>query len=644
MSPSIRVSRRLALAVGAAAVSFLAAADALRAANGLANPDFDSSVTGWAAVDGALAWNGGLDVNSCAGSGVAVGSNPVLVAGKWTVSVKSSGSCVPVAPGGNVRLRARVLFETTVSNTDFALLGYSDGSCSAGEVEIPIAGYGALPLIWLDFQLGIAVDGATSSVRFLMRTSAPAVSSYSWSLVRVYPGVVSYVVAATVNGRRCWRTIARTDAMPLAVARDRAREVLVAAKAGRDLTVDHHPRGQPTFGAVWRQMIDEVDKGKLSPATIDDYEDRARRLILPKIGAKRIGDVTQADVDKLVSATTGQRSRAYVVVLVKKTINFAKRARLLPDEARNPAAGIVVKKSSVKVARALEIEEIAAFRDALAAMESEGSVSPWLAGLLRLSLVCALRPGEVRTLKWADVNRARREMTVVGKTGARKIYLTDAALEILDATPVVGGCEYVFAGRRHGQPLIGIHKGLSAVQTRAGIERFRPYDLRHSAATGALAAGADVRAVQAMLGHADLKTTSGYLHSSDKRRDAAAEKAAAFATAGRPSLGEAERKPENVLPETPETLGRKFEIHGYIETELVPRIVPWIRKRYILEGRPLPAYKKLYEEIARDFAKAKLLQVSLRQVERAIRELQEAGELSPRKRRRSKRLGGLLAV
>ena len=66
------------------------------------------------------------------------------------------------------------------------------------------------------------------------------------------------------------------------------------------------------------------------------------------------------------------------------------------------------------------------------------------------------------------------------------------------------------------------------VQARAEIERFRPYDLRHTAATGALAAGADVRAVQALLGHADLATTAGYLHASDKRRKDAAERAATF--------------------------------------------------------------------------------------------------------------------
>jgi integrase len=122
-------------------------------------------------------------------------------------------------------------------------------------------------------------------------------------------------------------------------------------------------------------------------------------------------------------------------------------------------------------------------------------------------------------------------MTVVGKTGDREIHLTEAALQVLESTPRVQGCEYVFAGRRYGHPLAAVHKMLTKVQSRAGLERFRPYDLRHSAATGALASGADLKAVQALLGHSDLRTTQGYLHASEDRKQAAAESAARFGRA-----------------------------------------------------------------------------------------------------------------
>jgi integrase len=126
------------------------------------------------------------------------------------------------------------------------------------------------------------------------------------------------------------------------------------------------------------------------------------------------------------------------------------------------------------------------------------------------------------------VNLPKRKLTVVGKTGEREIHLTDVAVQVLEATPKVQGCDYVFSGRRYGQPIAAVHKTLWKVQGRAGVERFRPYDFRHSAATGALASGADVAAVQELLGHTDLKTTQGYLHSSEKRWKVAAERAAIF--------------------------------------------------------------------------------------------------------------------
>jgi integrase len=347
--------------------------------------------------------------------------------------------------------------------------------------------------------------------------------------VRITKGAVSYVVNFCARSHQRRVAIGATNALTLAAARERAQEIIVGARHGEDITVDPR-RGTPTFGEVWRRMIDDVDKPKLASATIEDYEDRARRLILPQLGKKLVGDVTAADVDKVVAAATGQRNRAYVVALVRKTINFAKRARILGDDHRNPAADVAVKRPP-KMGRAIDAEDIKAFGAALAAMETEGAVSPWLANLFRLSLLCGLRPGEVRSLRWEAVNLPKGRMIVVGKTGEREIYLTEAARRVLEATPRVEGCDYVFAGRRFGEPIVAVYKQLRAVQARAKIERFRPYDLRHTAATGALASGADVRAVQALLGHADLATTAGYLHANDGRRKDAAERAAKFGRA-----------------------------------------------------------------------------------------------------------------
>jgi integrase len=348
--------------------------------------------------------------------------------------------------------------------------------------------------------------------------------------IRVTEGATAYIVNFRAGGKQRRVVVGSTQDLQLVHARERAREILVAARRGVDLTIDPEALSRqrmPTFEQLWRRMIDEVDAKKLSPQTIADYEERARRLILPTLGKKLVGDITTADVEKTVVAATGQRNRVYVLTLIKKTINFAKSDRVLGDDYRNPAGAVTVKKPP-KRGRAIEPEDLEKFGEALAAMEGERAVSPWLANLLRLSLLCGLRPGEVRSLTWDALNLPKRSMTVTGKTGERKVYLTDAARSVIEATPRVEGCKYVFAGRRFGEPIVAVYKVMKAVQTRAKIDPFRPYDLRHTAATGALAGGADVRAVQALLGHADLTTTAGYLHANDARRKEAAERAANF--------------------------------------------------------------------------------------------------------------------
>ncbi|WP_262027067.1 site-specific integrase [Microvirga sp. Mcv34] len=352
--------------------------------------------------------------------------------------------------------------------------------------------------------------------------------------VRVTEGSVSYIVDFRISGRRRRVALGSTTLLKFDAARDRAGEIIVAGRKGVDLTLDER-RGMPTFKEVWEEMI-ALDRLQRAPATIEDYEDRANRLILPDLGKKLICDVTPAHVEKVVASATGERNKAYIVALIKKTFNFARdKKHYLPETHRNPTGGMKVRAKAATTARALEADDIAKFGIALAEMEGSGEVSPWLANLFRLSLICGLRPGEVRTLTWAKVNLPKRKLTVVGKTGEREIHLTDAAVQVLEATPRVQGCEYVFAGRRYGQPIAAVHKVLRKVQEKAEVERFRPYDLRHSAATGALASGADLAAVRALLGHSDLRTTQGYLHASEKRQRIAAERAAAF---GRRVLGD----------------------------------------------------------------------------------------------------------
>ncbi|RLG50083.1 MAG: integrase [Thermoproteota archaeon] len=131
--------------------------------------------------------------------------------------------------------------------------------------------------------------------------------------------------------------------------------------------------------------------------------------------------------------------------------------------------------------------------------------------LLRLLYATGARVSEISALRWEDINIKDRTAVIRGgKGGKDRIVLFDevTARELAEYRRKHGGQGRIF-------PLSPrtIQRIVKMAAARAGLRKeVHPHTLRHSIATHLLESGADLRAIQELLGHASLSTTQIYTH------------------------------------------------------------------------------------------------------------------------------------
>lgn len=142
--------------------------------------------------------------------------------------------------------------------------------------------------------------------------------------------------------------------------------------------------------------------------------------------------------------------------------------------------------------------------------------------LFELIYSCGLRISEAVSLNLTDLDLNNNSLNVVGKRNKERIcFIGEVSMNALkkyldDIRPklIVNHQREnaLFVGRR-GERLTrqAVHKRFHEITTRYGVEA-TVHTLRHSFATHLLLGGADIRSVQEMLGHKDIKTTQLYTH------------------------------------------------------------------------------------------------------------------------------------
>jgi len=232
--------------------------------------------------------------------------------------------------------------------------------------------------------------------------------------------------------------------------------------------------------------------------------------------------LTRADLEaftrELMAGGLAARSVARAVASVRGFYRYLAVSRRI---AESPADDLRAPRSWAALPRYLAVEQV----DTLLAQPDVATPRGLRdRALIELLYATGLRVSELVALKATDLNPEAGYLTCVGKGSKERIvpigdtaatwvqqYVKEGRPALLRNRP----SPRLFVNARDGGALSrsGFWRILAAYGRQAGLPRgLSPHVLRHSFATHLLEHGADLRAIQMMLGHADLSTTQIYTH------------------------------------------------------------------------------------------------------------------------------------
>jgi len=283
---------------------------------------------------------------------------------------------------------------------------------------------------------------------------------------------------------------------------------------------------------VARYLAHLAEERALSPHTLRAYGGDLHRFVA-FLAAEFLNQppesVRPQDVDALAvrsflahlsRADVGRRSQGRALSAVRSLFRFACREGELTT---NPAAAIRTPKHPKHLPRHLRPGEV---ENLIEQPAGDDPLALRDRAFLELLYASGLRVGELVSLDWDDLDLTGRVLRVLGKGGKeRMVPFGKPAGEALRAwraasaalrpgVPAAGEPEPVFLNSRGGR--------LTDRSVRRLLDRYadaaklppgiHPHTLRHTFATHLLEGGADLRAIQELLGHSSLGTTQKYTH------------------------------------------------------------------------------------------------------------------------------------
>jgi integrase/recombinase XerD len=249
-----------------------------------------------------------------------------------------------------------------------------------------------------------------------------------------------------------------------------------------------------------------------------DYLESQKIVALENISAA----VVLRFLSHLKDADLSPRSRARALAALRTFHKFLVREKIAKD---NPTDQVVSPKSLTALPHTLAPLDVESL---LSSPKGESPLAWRDRAMLEIIYATGLRVSELISLKLSDLQMDVGYLTAFGKRSKQRIVpLGETAIAVLQQYLQEGrpglekqkGSHFLFLNRSgEGLTRQGFWKIIKRRALEAGIRQsITPHTMRHSFATHLLENGADLRSVQAMLGHADISTTQIYTHVTRER-------------------------------------------------------------------------------------------------------------------------------
>lgn len=264
-----------------------------------------------------------------------------------------------------------------------------------------------------------------------------------------------------------------------------------------------------------------VERG-MSPNTLVNYRMDVEKLVgyLENSG-KTLAEATTDDlrqfIGELIDLGIAERSRARIVSGVRTFFRYMRLENYMDDD---PAAMLETPKVGMYLPEVLTLDEIDAMIAAIDPFKEEATRNR---AIIETLYGCGLRVSELVNLEMGNIYADEHYLVVQGKGDKQRIVpMSDRSIDEIRAylperetLSIAPSDRHILFLNRRGRRLtrVMIFYIIKRLAEAAGIRRnISPHTLRHSFATHLLEGGANLRAIQQMLGHESIATTEIYLH------------------------------------------------------------------------------------------------------------------------------------